>query len=172
MAAAGIALGVQYAHNEYQKYQAAKAYRAAHAPTADQAGKVSPANHGYVRKVTAASGNFTRTIDPTGIGKDVGVDIRQTFDPKHQLARPYEVDVYVSGGHLKNPVDIVGPIPGNTVEVFLPNAFGHIHTKGGINYITIIIYGQGGGRIPANIVDTIGYQGTFNYQRTRGTSGM
>ena len=171
MAAAGIALGVQYAHNEYQKYQAAKAYRAAHAPTADQAGKVSPANHGYVRKVTAASGNFTRTIDPTGIGKDVKVYIEATGDPTHPLPRPYEVDVYISGGHLKNPVDIVGPI--NTVERFLPNPPpSHIHTKGGINYITIIIYGQGGERIPANIVDTIGYQGTFNYLRTRGTSGM
>ena len=175
IAAAGLAAGVQYAYNQWQQYQAAKAYQAAHAPTADQAGKVSPANHGYVRKVTAASGEFTRTIHPTGIGKDVGVDIRQTFDRNHQLPLPYEVDVYVSGGHLKNPVDIVGPIPGNpgnTVEGSFPNAFGHIHTKGGINYITIIIYGQGGERIPANIVDTIGYQGTFNYQRGRGNPGL
>ena len=42
VAAAGIALGVQYANYKYQEYQAAKTTQAAHAPTTDQAGKVIP----------------------------------------------------------------------------------------------------------------------------------
>ena len=51
VAAAGLALGIQYDHNKIQEYRAVKTYQAANATTADQAGKVSPANQGYVRKV-------------------------------------------------------------------------------------------------------------------------
>ena len=59
IAAAGLAVGVQYAYNQWQQYQAAKAYQAAHAPTADQAGKVSPANHGVLAGSNSGQGHCT-----------------------------------------------------------------------------------------------------------------
>ena len=42
LAAAGIAVGVQYVYNQWQAYQATKTYHIAHASNIDQAGKVIP----------------------------------------------------------------------------------------------------------------------------------
>ena len=169
IAAAAIAVGVQYAHNKIQEYRAAKAYRAAHAPTADQAGKVSPANHGYVRKVGLRK--FTPYKNATTeIGKQVqaGVSIDPTPDPDYSQHRPYSVDVDVRVPGLTNPIRISGPGLDNAVTGNLPRVFGQIDISGNYAYITIEIYGQSG-----RFMDSITYQGPgFNYVRPGGSSGL
>ena len=168
VAAAAIAVGVQYAHNKIQEYQAAKAYRAAHAPTADQAGKVSPANHGYVRRVGLRKFTLSKPAT-TEIGKQVqaGVRINPTPDSNHPQHRPYKVDVSVRVPGLTNPIRIFGRY--NEVIRNLPKVFGQIQTGGDISFnITIEIYGQGG-----RPIDNIIYQGPgFNYVRPGGSSGL
>lgn len=95
IAAAAIAVGVQYAYNQYQQYRAAKAYRAAHAPTADQAGKVSPANHGHVREEGFLVAKNLRPGSRSILTREQADSLGQAFDQmNNEAALPERLEIF------------------------------------------------------------------------------
>ena len=97
---AGLSLGIQYAWAKYpqeQQYYGQKGGLNAAAATVDRKGQVSPANHGYVRKVLAADGTFTE-IKRIEVGQNAGVTILQVPGKDgYKLPLPYDVDAWVAG---------------------------------------------------------------------------
>ena len=75
VAAAGIALGVQYANYKYQEYLDAKTYQAAHAPTTDQAGKVIPVGS---KQCTGGYGCYGVNLEVTKTDDGALIEISRT----------------------------------------------------------------------------------------------
>ena len=88
IAAAGLALGVQYAYNKYQQYQAAKAYQAAHASNIDQAGKVIPVGS---RECTGGYDCYGVNLEVSGTENGASITISRTGAQRAGPSVPLEL---------------------------------------------------------------------------------